>query len=716
MQDGKVHAMSRVQLQDIHLHKKNHLHQRHRVRKIHNLLFHEAIMSDTLGPVLQWINTHPQLAGLATFGISTAESVAIIGTIIPGSVMMTAIGALAGAGVIPLWQTIFWAILGAIVGDGISYWIGRKFNTQLPTVWPFRTHPNLLQSGEFFFKKHGSKSVFIGRFVGPVRALVPLVAGMLGMAPLRFTIANILSAIGWAPAYMLPGILLGAASLELPPDVAVHVLIMFIIAILCIMLAVWLIRQLFKLIGKQIDFMLTRVWDKLDQSTYFNFITHSLRHHNPKKTYGQLTLAFYFLTFTCVLLYLTLYILWSGGSNHIFVNNVFFHLFRSLRTPLWDNIMLAITFLGEKQVLLPLIVTLFAWFAYTKRWYTAWHVILLGVLAGGGIEVLKHIAHSARPWGIVHSSESYSFPSGHTTLSVAFYLGIVYLLLKSMHITSRRFIYYIVVTLILAISCSRLYLGVHWFTDILGGWLLGAAVFMLVGLSYHRHAEKPLKPTGIIVTILLTLIISYSVAVYRHFDQLKQNYKQLDWPQYTITLESWWNQDGAHLPFYRVNRFGLSSQVLNVQWVGDLAEIQAILLRNGWEIPPETDLVTILHRIGDINSAEHLPLVSPLYLDKDPVLVLIKRSNGDKNLIVLRFWDPQIMLEHSKQSLWVGTVEAVPRTYSWIFKRRQHQITLTPELLFKKTPDDDNIKQLMVHVTNKTHIPEQPLILIKPKS
>lgn len=173
-------------------------------------------MYDALNPAFEWLNAHPHFSGLATFIISAAESVAIIGTVVPGSVMMTAIGALAGAGVIPLWSTIIWAILGAIVGDGISYRIGYHFKGRMHDVWPFRTYPSLLESGEKFFHKHGGTSVFIGRFVGPVRALVPLVAGMLGMSPLRFYIANVISAIGWAPAYMFPGILLGAFSLEFP--------------------------------------------------------------------------------------------------------------------------------------------------------------------------------------------------------------------------------------------------------------------------------------------------------------------------------------------------------------------------------------------------------------------------------------------------------------------------------------------------------------------
>src|SRR3990167_5644337 len=177
-------------------------------------------MSDYVSPLLQWLNANPEWSGLVTFIISASESVAIIGTIVPGSITMTAIGTLAGAGVIPLWGTLFWAILGAIVGDGISYWIGHYFKDRLRVVWPFKNNPGLLETGEVFVHKYGVMSVFIGRFVGPVRALVPVVAGMLGMKPLQFTIANVTSAIGWAPAYMLPGLLLGAASLELPPDIA----------------------------------------------------------------------------------------------------------------------------------------------------------------------------------------------------------------------------------------------------------------------------------------------------------------------------------------------------------------------------------------------------------------------------------------------------------------------------------------------------------------
>src|SRR3989338_5516430 len=223
-------------------------------------------MSDIVAPLLQWLNANPQWAGLATFTISASESVAIIGTIVPGSITMTAIGALAGAGVIPLWQTIIWAILGAIVGDGISYWIGHYFKDRLRYAWPFKNNPAILEKGEIFFHKYGVMSVFIGRFVGPVRALIPLVAGMLGMKPLQFTVANITSAIGWAPVYMFPGIILGAASLELPPDIAMHVMLVLLLITLFIILCLWLVYKMLRLISQQTENMLVRFWNVLKKS------------------------------------------------------------------------------------------------------------------------------------------------------------------------------------------------------------------------------------------------------------------------------------------------------------------------------------------------------------------------------------------------------------------------------------------------------------------
>lgn len=672
-------------------------------------------MYDTLSPLLEWLNAHPNLSGLAIFLISAAESVAIIGTIVPGTVMMTAIGALAGAGVIPLWSTIIWAILGAVVGDGISYWMGFYFKGRLHQIWPFRSYPGLLESGESFFHKHGGKSVFIGRFVGPVRAIVPLIAGSLGMKPARFTVANIISAIGWAPAYMFPGILLGAASLELPPDIAVHFILMLLLAVLFVALCFWVAYKILIGIGHQIDQFLNWIWRSVNASRNFTLTATALKHYNTKKTHGQLTLAFYLIVSVFIFCELALQVK-AYGANHIVINEMLFHLFRSIRTPEGDQVMLGLTLLGDKLVLLPVIGILFVWLAYQKNWRTAWHVLALGVITAGSIFAIKHLVGSIRPWGVLKNTETFSFPSGHTTLATTFYFALALLLVRAGNIKSTKTLYTLTAILVSAIGVSRLYLGAHWFTDVLGGWLLSTAIILLISISYNRKSEKPIYYRGMIVVVMLSLAATYCFSYTTRIQQLTANSAKIDWPYYNITEKAWWAQKDNHIPLVRISRIGMPAEVFSLQWLAPINEIKALLLKNGWEESPERDWISVLHRVADIQSTEHVPLLTALYLDKHPVLVMIKRPNGDKNLVVLRLWDSNLTIGENKEKLWVGSVTVVPRTYSWLFPRKKPSGLFVLPLLFNDKPKNVDIKMAPVPLTNlikKRHLENQNIILLR---
>lgn len=168
-------------------------------------------MIESLQPLLDWITAHPEYAGLVIFGMSLAESLAIVGMLIPGVVILFGAGTLIGAGVLDFWSSCAWAVAGAVIGDGLSYQIGRHFD-YLTERWRwFRLHPDHLRKGHEFFQKWGDISVATGRFFGPIRAIVPLIAGLMDMPPRRFYLANVLSALAWAPAYLLPGMLVGEA-------------------------------------------------------------------------------------------------------------------------------------------------------------------------------------------------------------------------------------------------------------------------------------------------------------------------------------------------------------------------------------------------------------------------------------------------------------------------------------------------------------------------
>ncbi|MCX5493310.1 DedA family protein [Kaistia dalseonensis] len=170
--------------------------------------------------IIDLIAQHPHWTNWAVFLTAMTESLAIVGIFVPGTAILIAVGSVAGLGHVSLGAVIFFAILGAIIGDGISYWLGHRYKALIPTVWPFRQRPGILALGEAFFRSHGAKSVFIGRFVPTIRAIIPLVAGIVGMKPARFYVANVLSAAVWGPAHILPGAFIGLSLdwLDLPAD------------------------------------------------------------------------------------------------------------------------------------------------------------------------------------------------------------------------------------------------------------------------------------------------------------------------------------------------------------------------------------------------------------------------------------------------------------------------------------------------------------------
>lgn len=667
-------------------------------------------MTEFVSALLQWLNNHPHLAGLVTFIISAGESVAIIGTIVPGSITMTAIGTLAGAGIVPLWSTIGWAILGAIVGDGISYWLGYYFKDRIKTFWPFRNYPSILGSGEKFFHRYGFMSVFIGRFVGPVRALVPLVAGMLGMKPWHFIFANVTSAIGWAPAYMLPGIMLGAASLELPPDIAMHIILTLLLISLFVLMCLWFVYKLLKLIANQITRVLNHIWQFMRASRYFSPITFLLKHHNKDVPHGQLNLALYFIFTAALFLVLGYYVQHTGAIN-ILANDAAYHLFRGLRTPHLDTIMIDITLLGQKEVILPVVVIFTAWLMICRRFRCAFHVLALGVLAAGGVFFFKHFFKIERPWGIFNSPETFSFPSGHTTLATVAYVGLAFLIALNFEREKRKPIYLLGIFIAFMVGVSRLYLSAHWFTDVVGAWLLGMAVLMFVMISYQRKEEASIPPFSSFLVCLLSLAVTFTFYHHQHIEQLKINYAQINLPVEKIELTSWWQKDGS-LPAYNTSLFGFKSQPLSVQWVGNLDKIRTSLMKEGWNKPPARDLISTLHRIADISSTQYLPLVSPQYLDQKPDLILTRNMNNkDNGLLVIRLWNANRTLRINKkeEQLWVGTVAIVPRAYDWLFRRYPGDITIEPFLVFP------NKKELKIWHTRLITLDGQRIMLIKQK-
>src|ERR1700692_97627 len=166
-------------------------------------------MTAYLSDITDFIAMHPQYAAAAVFLLAFSEAVPIIGTVVPGSTLIVAVSALAIEAEISPWLLLVAAIKGAIVGDGASFWLGRRCHREILQRWPLNQFPRLIARSEAFFNRYGGASVFLARFTAVVRAFVPLIAGIVQMPARQFYVANILSAVVWAPAHVFPGVVFG---------------------------------------------------------------------------------------------------------------------------------------------------------------------------------------------------------------------------------------------------------------------------------------------------------------------------------------------------------------------------------------------------------------------------------------------------------------------------------------------------------------------------
>ncbi len=149
--------------------------------------------------------------------VALFESLALVGLILPGTVMMAGLGALIGSGEVNFWYSWLAGIVGCLLGDWISFWLGWRFKGPLRR-WSFiKKNKALLDKTEHALHQHSMFTILVGRFVGPTRPLIPMVAGMLELPVSKFLLPNIIGCLLWPPFYFLPGILAGAA-IDIPAD------------------------------------------------------------------------------------------------------------------------------------------------------------------------------------------------------------------------------------------------------------------------------------------------------------------------------------------------------------------------------------------------------------------------------------------------------------------------------------------------------------------
>jgi membrane protein DedA with SNARE-associated domain len=143
-----------------------------------------------------------------TFLLAFGESLAVFSLVLPATAALVGIGGLLGAARLPFWPIVCSAVMGGFLGDWASYAIGYHFKDRIASVWPLSRHPTLLPRARELFRRWGVFGVFLGRFTGPLRAVVPLAAGIGAMPLMPFQIANFTSAVIWAVGLLAPGMII----------------------------------------------------------------------------------------------------------------------------------------------------------------------------------------------------------------------------------------------------------------------------------------------------------------------------------------------------------------------------------------------------------------------------------------------------------------------------------------------------------------------------
>lgn len=413
----------------------------------------------------QWIHAHPQWLFLFIMLSAATEALAIIGIIIPGIVLLFVAGTLVGKGYLSFEAALIASWTGAFIGDTLSFFIGKLFHSHIRNWYLFKKHKNWIDKGEAFFLKHGALSIFIGRFAGPLRAILPLTAGMMGMPTLRFIVTVFIAGALWCPIYLTPGYLVGA-SMHWTELVSRE----FIYTVIIIALCAWALS--------------------------FLYAQYALRQTKTTVGHGGWPAVILSIGF----------IIWAALDKTGLLSALNQHLALAVlhgETLLSDKIAVVITLLGSNpvQLIWAIILFLSLWCWGNKK----------SALTFGCTMVSLVVVLSLVKWGLnisrppnMEGELHYSFPSGHTTITTFLAFVAAQRIGSALKSQLRFGIWGLAIFISLMVAVSRMYLNMHWFADVTGAAMLGLLAYTVwIYLEDQTYPPKPLNHPVILATALI---------------------------------------------------------------------------------------------------------------------------------------------------------------------------------------------------------------------
>ncbi len=608
---------------------------------------------DYIEPFTAWLQVNPTFALFITFLISFTESLAIIGSIIPGSLTMTAIGILAGSGVMRIDFTLISAILGAIAGDGASYGLGYIYRDRLAQMWPFKKYPSLMFYGKDFFLKHGGKSVVTGRFIGPLRSIIPVIAGIMNMPKILFFFANFVSAIGWSLLYIMPGYLVGTASHQLSPEGARRLFLLIIVSLLVIWITSKVIRLSIQSLTRWYNHNLDKIYKWFIKYPYLKVI---FKETNKRKSLNGLLISLVFswiLSLICTII-ISFFVLQNSWIND--VNGAIAFFFQGIRTQYLDITFIIINLITSPIPLLALFSILFGAAITAKdlrlvKFLTS--LVISSILVVYVISLLINVPNTTNVYQLYIDA---TFPVISLTWATALFNFIMYYLIE---FNRREIQYYLLRLILFIILClsglSSIYLGDNWLFTVLASYFIGFCIGIIHWIFYQR---KPIKKHKINLTVIIAIVTLCTITAaeyYKYGDTILKTHT-IELSHHKLLKKSWWQQKKPILPLYTTDRIGNKIGIFNIQYLGSLKDLENNLSANGWNKKVSSVFYSLMIRIDGKHSEIKLPIMEQLYLNKRPELIMINNDHETGNFYILRLWRSNYKITDANYPLWIGSI------------------------------------------------------------
>jgi undecaprenyl-diphosphatase len=432
---------------------------------------------------------------LLAFSLAFLESLAIIGGFIPGTTVIVLLGFMCSRGYLNIYVLMSVTVLGAVLGDSVSYWLGSK-GTQFFKQENRFLKARHLDMGQKFFERHGNKSIFLGRFIGIIRPMIPFAAGLSRMNYRAFVFWNILSGIIWGVSHIYIGYFFGSA-FKLIESWSSRISVILLV-LLTVVILFWLLAKSFTPLLLFIDRMFQSKIDALLGTSLaqkfinrFPGVSKFIGGRFEKRVFSGWPLTLMAITASA---FIVLFIFLVNGvldadpvtelDERVALFLVFFRDASLIKISIW------ISLLGKFQiVLLSSLALIFSMLIWNRR-HMIWPFIGMLAVCEGVVLIMRAAFTRPRPSGVIpaYFEKAYSFPSESSSLAVLLYgfiaYFIVHILLKG---RPRLSIWTIFLALLLVafIGFSRLYLGVNYFSDVLGGYLIGG-ICLLTGIGFFE--------------------------------------------------------------------------------------------------------------------------------------------------------------------------------------------------------------------------------------